>query len=228
MYNILLFDADRTLYDFDASERAAFFKVMPRFGIKPNQEIYLSYKRFNDENWEALERGEFSKERILIRRFEQFLTSLGLKTDSAQRLNDEYLSALASESFVFEQSLPLLTELKRRNKRIFLITNGVKSVQEGRIALSPLKDFFEKVYISDVLGYEKPSPEFFAAVQADIEGFNKNQALVIGDSLTSDVKGANLCGLKCVWFNPNKSPLPSGYRADYIINSLSELYDIII
>lgn len=228
MFNILLFDADRTLYDFDASERAAFFKVVPRFGIKTNQEIYFSFKRFNDENWAALERGEYSKERILVRRFEQFLTALGRKTDIAQRLNDEYLKGLETESFIFEQSLPLLSELKRRNKRIFLITNGVKSVQEGRIALSPLKDFFEKVYISDEIGYEKPSLEFFAAVQSDIVGFNKNEALVIGDSLTSDVKGANQSGLKCVWYNPKSLPLPNGYNADYVINSLNELYDIIV
>lgn len=228
MHNILLFDADRTLYDFDASERTAFFKVAPRFGVMPNQKNYLSFKRFNDENWEALERGELSKQRILIKRFEQFLSFLGLNIDNAQRFNDEYLKALSYENYIFEESLPLLTELKQRGKRMFLITNGVKNVQEGRISRSPLKHFFEKVYISDELGYEKPSPEFFAAVQRDISFFDKDETLVIGDSLTSDVKGANQSGLKCVWFNPKQLPLPVGYHADYIISSLNELYDIII
>ena len=226
-YDILLFDADRTLFDFDASEKAAFTKVAPEFGINPTDEVYLTYKRFNDENWEMLERGELEKPRILVRRFEQILNYCGLDISCATKLNAKYLKTLACESIIFPESVWVLTELKKCGKRLFLITNGVTEVQKGRLSRSPLKDFFEELFISDEIGFEKPSPEFFKAVENGIENFNKQKSIVIGDSLTSDIKGANLSGISCVWLNAKNSQLPNGYKANYIITKLEQVLDII-
>ena len=226
-YDILLFDADRTLFDFDASEKAAFTKVAPEFGIKPTDEIYLTYKRFNDENWEMLERGELEKPRILVRRFEQILNYCGLDISRAGQLNAKYLKTLARESIIFPESVEVLTELKKRGKRLFLITNGVTEVQKGRLSRSPLKDFFEEVFISDEIGIEKPSPEFFKAVENGVKDCDKQKSIVIGDSLTSDIKGANISGISCVWLNAKNTELPKGYKADYIITELKQVLDII-
>lgn len=226
-YQILLFDADRTLFDFDASEKAAFTKVAPEFGITPTNEVYLTYKRFNDENWELLERGELEKPRILVRRFEQILDYCGLDISRAAELDEKYLKTLATESIIFPESVPVLTELKKRGKRLFLITNGVTEVQKGRLSRSPIKDFFEKVFISDEIGFEKPAPEFFNAVENEISMFDKQKSIVIGDSLTSDIKGANLSGFSCVWLNAKNAKLPPEYKADYIINKLEQVLDII-
>lgn len=226
-YDILLFDADRTLFDFDASEKAAFEKTAPEFGVTPTKEVYLAYKRFNDENWEALERGELEKPRILVRRFEQILNFCGADVHKAAEFNRKYLKTLATESIIFPESERVLSELKNRGKRLFLITNGVTEVQKGRLLRSPIKDFFEDVFISDEIGFEKPAREFFAAVEKSVKGFNKEKAVVIGDSLTSDIKGANLSGLDCVWLNAKNLPLPPEYKANYIILKLEEVLDVI-
>ncbi len=223
----MLFDADRTLFDFDVSEKKAFSKIVPKYGVPFTEENYILFKRINDEHWNLLEKGEVEKRRMLVRRFEFFLSALGVSSERAADLNDEYLHALSEESLAFEESLPLLTELNRRGKRIFLITNGVDFVQNGRISRSPLKVFFEKVFISDEIGYEKPSTKFFDVVMRSIDGFNKEKAVVIGDSLSGDVKGANQSGLDCVWLNKNNAALPDEYKANYIINSLNELYEIL-
>lgn len=226
-YDILLFDADRTLFDFDASEKAAFEKTAPEFGVTPTKEVYLAYKRFNDENWEALERGELEKPRILVRRFKQLLNFCGGDVHKAAEFNRKYLKTLATESIIFPESERVLSELKNRGKRLFLITNGVTEVQKGRLSRSPIKDFFEDVFISDEIGFEKPAREFFAAVEKSVKGFNKEKAVVIGDSLTSDIKGANLSGLDCVWLNAKNLPLPPEYKANYIILKLEEVLDVI-
>lgn len=226
-YDILLFDADRTLFDFDRSEKEAFKKIAPRYGVVFSEDIYLYYKRINDDFWDALERGEVTKSQMLVLRFERLLDSCGLPTAGAEGFNHEFLTALSEQCFAFDESLPLLTELKRRKKRMFLITNGVVFVQRGRLAISPLTAFFEKIFISDEIGYEKPSIEFFSAVINGISGFDKKRAVVIGDSLTSDVKGANDAGIDCIWFNEKKLPLPKGYEAKLIVNSLKELYTVL-
>ena len=226
-YDILLFDADRTLFDFDASEKAAFEKTAPEFGVTPTKEVYLAYKRFNDENWEALERGELEKPRILVRRFEQILSFCGENVSKAAEFNRKYLKTLATESIVFPESEGVLSELKNRGKRLFLITNGVTEVQKGRLSRSPVKYFFEDVFISDEIGFEKPAREFFAAVEKSIKDFNKEKSVVIGDSLTSDIKGANLSGFDCVWLNAKNMPLPPEYKANYIILKLEDVLDIV-
>lgn len=226
-YEFLLFDADRTLFDFDASEKAAFYEVAPKYGITPNDEVHKLYCRLNNENWEALERGEFTKERILVRRYEQLFESLNIKNQSAENINRDYLAALADKSFVFGESEPLLREMKKRGKKIYLVTNGVKFVQDGRIARSPLKNLFDGVFISEEIGYEKPDIRFFAAVEKGIPGFDKSRAVVIGDSISSDIKGANNYGLDCIWLNEKGAPAPQNLKITVIIKSLNELYDIL-
>ncbi len=226
-YEFLLFDADRTLFDFDASEKAAFYEVAPKYGITPDEKVHKLYCRLNNENWEALERGEFTKERILVRRYEQLFESLNIKNQSAENINRDYLASLADKSFVFSESEPLLREMKKRGKKIYLVTNGVKFVQDGRIARSPLEDLFDGIFISEEMGYEKPDTRFFEAVERGIAGFDKSRAVVIGDSISSDIKGANNYGLDCIWLNEKGAAVPSDLKITAVIGSLNQLYDIL-
>lgn len=226
-YEFLLFDADRTLFDFAASEKAAFYEVTPRYGITPDERVYSLYSRLNNENWEALERKEFSKEHILVRRYEQLFQALGITDRSPENLNRDYLQALSEKCFTFPESEPLLRYLKGKGKKIYLVTNGVALVQNGRIERSDLKKYLDGVFISDEIGFEKPDVRFFDAVERGIKGFDKKSAVVIGDSLTSDIKGANDSGIDCIWLNAKGLPLPSDRKAVAVVSSLSELKELL-
>lgn len=226
-YDILLFDADRTLFDFDESEKHAFFEIAPRYGVASTNENFELYKKINHENWQALELGLVTKEVLVVRRFAQFLEAVHA-VGNAQKMNDDYLTALSKKSILFKDTLPLLEKLKGAGKRIFIITNGVTKVQEGRLKDSPILPYLEQVFISEQMNVSKPQKLFFDLVAQKIEGYTPENALVIGDSLTSDIQGANNAGLDCVWLNLENAPNDKGLKVTFEAKSLDEIGKFIL
>ncbi len=226
-YDILLFDADRTLFDFDESEKLAFFEIAPRYGVASTNENFELYKKINHENWHALELGLVTKEVLVVRRFAQFLEAVHA-VGNAEKMNDDYLTALSKKSILFKDTLPLLEKLKGAGKRIFIITNGVTKVQEGRLKDSPILPYLEQVFISEQMNVSKPQKLFFDLVAQKIEGYTPENALVIGDSLTSDIQGANNAGLDCVWLNPENAPNDKGLKVTFEAKSLDEIGEFIL
>ena len=226
-YDILLFDADRTLFDFDESEKLAFFEIAPRYGVASTNENFELYKKINHDNWQALELGLVTKEVLVVRRFAQFLEAVHA-VGNAQKMNDDYLTALSKKSILFKDTLPLLEKLKGAGKRIFIITNGVTKVQEGRLKDSPILPYLEQVFISEQMNVSKPQKLFFDLVAQKIEGYTPENALVIGDSLTSDIQGANNAGLDCVWLNPENAPNDKGLKVTFEAKSLDEIREFIL
>jgi YjjG family noncanonical pyrimidine nucleotidase len=226
-YDILLFDADRTLFDFDESEKLAFFEVAPNYGVIPTEENFELYKKINNENWHALELGLFKKEVIVVRRFEQFLEAVNANGD-ATKMNDEYLTALSKKSILFNDALPLLKTLKANGKRIYIITNGVTKVQEGRLHGSPIEPYLDGVFISEQMNVSKPQKLFFDLVAERIENYSPERALIIGDSLTSDIQGANNASLDCVWLNPENAPNDKGLKVTFEAKTLPEIGEFIL
>lgn len=226
-YDILLFDADRTLFDFDASEKLAFFEVAPRYGIIPTEDNFELYKKINNENWQALEAGLIKKEVLVVRRFEQFLTAVGA-SGNAVKMNDEYLTALSEKSILFSDTIELVERLKKAGKRMFLITNGVTKVQRGRISGSPLEPYLENVFISEQMNVSKPQKLFFDLVAKQIPNYSPDRAIVIGDSLTSDIQGANNANLDCIWLNPENAVNEKGLRVTFEAKNLNEIGDFLL
>ena len=126
-YDILLFDADRTLFDFDESEKLAFFEIAPNYGVASTDENFELYKKINHENWHALELGLVTKEVLVVRRFSQFLEAVNCCGD-AVKMNDDYLTALSKKSILFKDTLTLLERLKRANKRIFIVIHKIRNL----------------------------------------------------------------------------------------------------
>jgi len=226
-YDILLFDADNTLFDFDVSERLTFDEFAPIYGIAPTEENYLLYKKFNLETWAAIEKNTAPKDELLVLRYKKLFAALKINA-SAEKANQDFLNILSTKGVLYDYTVPLLSALKNAGKRLFLITNGVIEVQNGRIAATDTEKYFENIFISEKIGFSKPSADFFKAVMLAIPGFKRENALVIGDSLTSDIQGANNAGLDCLWFNPHSIPAPSGLKINYQTKSLYETEKILL
>ncbi len=222
-YDILLFDADNTLFDFSAAERECFFDLAPAFNIPAKQSVYEAYRKFNLESWKDIEKGILDKEFLLLRRYKRLFEFLNIHGDE-KALNQAFLEKLAEKSILFPYAQTLLNNLLAAKKRIFLITNGVASVQYGRLNSSPVKNVFEKVFISEEIGASKPDKKFFDYVEANISHFDKEKTIVIGDSLSSDIAGANNAELDCIWYDPEFSQaLPDGVCVNYIARTLQEI-----
>jgi 2-haloacid dehalogenase len=112
--------------------------------------------------------------------------------------------------------------------RLCIITNGLKSVQKGRFDISPLKPLFSHVFISEELGYEKPSRAYFDTVAASLPDYDPERTLVVGDSLTSDIKGGINAGLDTCWFNPEEKQAPNDLAITYVIKRPEEVLPLVL
>lgn len=225
-YNTLLMDADNTLLDFTRSEHDAIAETLAHFGLPHDDATIAIYSEVNDMHWKMLERGEIEKKTLMWKRFEVFCVRTGLEADP-RALAADYLRTLSTKSYMLDGALEVCQKLAEKC-RMYIITNGDKRVQQGRFTPSPLAQYFDRVYISEEVGYEKPDIRYFNAVMADIPDFDPAYALVVGDSLTSDIKGGINAGLDTCWYNPKGKSAPADLCINYVIRDLSELYAIVM
>ena len=224
-YEFLLFDADHTLFDFQKSEYFALKEALEFYSLPSGDDVIERYSVINVKYWKMLERGEIDKKSLMLARFVEFAREYGFE-DKAEGLSDLYMSNLAHEAHLFDGALEMIEELSKKY-RLFIITNGVKSTQDGRFGMSPITKYFEKIFISEVIGYEKPHKEFFSAVENGIEGYSREKAIVIGDSLSSDIKGAINSGIDCIWYNPSNNAAPEGWDITYTVSGFDEILEIL-
>lgn len=221
MFEFLFLDLDETILDFHKAERIAVSKVLDGAGIVPTDEVIALYSRINIEHWQRLERGELTRDEVKRGRFSALFRALGCDADDA-RCAAEYEQALGVGHYFLPGADGAVAALSKKY-RLFLASNGTASVQAGRLASAGLYPFFERVFVSEELGANKPSREFFDRCFACIPGFDPARALMVGDSLTSDILGANNAGIAACWVNPRHKPRPDGIAIDYEIEALAQL-----
>lgn len=222
MKNNFLLDADETILDFLRSSKESFRAAMEELGEREAAERYDDFKEINDGLWREYERGEISKKNLMTARFQRFFARLNGKAD-AEEANRLYFTKLCRTGYLLPGSAEFLRELKSRG-RIFLITNGTPAAQYGRLRAVGLSDFFDGVFVSDEIGYAKPDERFFAYV-TKTAGVGRGECLVIGDSLTSDIRGANDAGIECIWYNPSGKEA-IGAKPDHTAKSYREILEI--
>lgn len=228
MYKVLLWDIDGTVLDFKAAEKVAIkncFRIIGGLG-ECSDEMIEKYSVINKKYWEALERGEMEKKDILVFRFRDFFEMYGLDTSKAEAFNTEYQKRLGDTVVFRDDCSELIGGFKGKYLQC-AVTNGTKEAQSRKLRNSGLDQVFDYIFISDVIGHEKPSKEFFHHVLEKLPSFDKSQMLIIGDSLTSDIKGGNNAGIKTCWYNPDKLINDKGLNVDYEISNLNELVNIL-
>ena len=224
-YDTLLFDADGTLFDFSRCEAEAVRRTMTLFGIQPTDEKVRDYSEINDSLWKKLERKEIEKSVLLYRRFEMFCEKYGYVCD-AKEMAREYTLALAEYSYMFDGAMKLCQKLAS-DFDMYIVTNGVEYTQTKRYANSGIDKYFKGIFISGVIGHEKPSLEYFQCVEQKIPNFDKQRAIIIGDSLSSDIKGGINYGIDTCWYNPHRAAAPSDMDITHIACDFDDIYEFL-
>lgn len=229
-YSTLLMDADDTIFDFPKCEYHALRSAMTECGFPFDDKICAEFSRINAALWKKFEIGEITRSQLRVRRFREMLQECFSQMHETEKssivLADAYVHFLAQNAFFIdgaEQALSALSEICE----IYIITNGLKTVQQGRFALSGLGRFVKGMYISDALGVQKPDKAFFDIVLADIREKDISRVLVVGDSLTSDMKGGRNAGLDTCLYDPECRVTLPHELCDYRIEKLSELADFV-
>lgn len=227
-YELLLFDIDGTLLDFEKSERNGIKKTLNRFGLRDDDEIIETYRQINISYWEMFEKDEITKETLLVERHEVLFEKFGM-VQNAEEFNNYYEECLSNESHLMDYAIDILTYIKSKNRhKTAIVTNGLYNTQVKRIKAANLNEYFDHIYISEKVGYNKPQVEIFDYIFNDIgEGIKKEESLIIGDSLTSDIKGGNNYGIDTCWINPKGLENKIGVKIDYEIQNLEQLKNII-
>ncbi len=226
MIKVILWDLDNTILDFLLAEKNSLKSAFKKLGLgECSDEMVALYSSINVKHWEMLERGEIEKSEVYRLRFIDFLNTINKDCDPLT-LNEYYERGICDTISFVENANEIVGTLKGRYKQ-YCVTNGRADVQHDRLSLSGLDRVFDGVFISDEIGYEKPDKRFFDAVLKGIIPCKKEETLIIGDSLTSDMKGGNNAGIKCCWYNPNGKPKPDNIRIDYEIKSLEEIKKIL-
>ena len=226
----MLFDVDNTLLDFDANEEEAFKAVMKEMDQAWSEELFETYKELNTDLWKRIERNEVTVEQGVNRRFSDLMAKYGKAVDGVlwEKTYRKYLNLGIQE---IPQAHQVLRRLEESGHELYVITNGVTKTQESRMARSGLDQYFREMFISGRIGAGKPSGEFFDYVKSHVPGFEEKEALVIGDSLSSDIRGGADAGIPTCWFTRNADAAArdraleeSGAKPDYIIGSLPEIF----
>lgn len=217
-YTTLLFDLDDTLLDFGKAEDNAIVLLMKKYGIEPSEENKQLYSDLNRAKWTALEKGEITRKELFSTRFADFFRSLGIDADST-KANEEYISSLGQGHFLLDGALETCRILSQKYS-MFIITNGAKKAQEGRLGNSPLMKYFDGVFISEEIGFDKPKKEYFDYVYSHIPEKDKSKTLVIGDSLNSDIAGAVGYGIDSCWVNRGED---KASPATYTVKKVADL-----
>lgn len=224
-YPYLLLDADNTLFNFDAGNRNAFREVCLQCDIPYTDENFALYEACNNEMWTLFDRGECTKDFLVIERFRRFLDRLQLDRDPAL-CNHVHLSALAQNQILMPHAEEVCRTLAK-DHYLYLVTNAVAAVQKKRLSQSVLLPYISGAFISEEAGANKPSVAYFDYVFSHVDGLTKENCIVIGDSLSSDIQGANNYGLPCCWYNPKKITHPRNLKIDFEITDLLDLYNIV-
>ena len=221
MIEYLFLDLDDTILDFHKAERVAIAKTLDAFGAAPTDEVLSRYHAINKWHWEQLELGTMTRQQVLEGRFRMLFDELGLSADPSA-VTAAYAENLSIGHWFLPGAEEALTELHGKY-RLFLASNGTASVQKGRMTSANLYRFFEQVFVSQEIGHNKPSRAYFDACFARIPGFDPQKALMVGDSLTSDIKGGINAGIRTCWVNPSHAPANPEIPADYEIETLAYL-----
>jgi 2-haloacid dehalogenase len=221
MIEFLFLDLDDTILDFHKAERIALSKTIADFGVEPTEHVLHRYHVINKAHWEMLERGELTREQELVGRFRTLFEELGVAVDPAA-CTAAYSKNLAIGHYFMPGAEEAVAQLSKKY-RLFLASNGTAKVQAGRLTSANLYRFFETVFVSQELGANKPSIEFFERAFAQIPGLDKEKTMMVGDSLTSDILGGNRAGILTCWVNPGHLPANPEIVPDYEIESIAQL-----
>ncbi len=227
MIKTILWDVDGTLLNFSAAERTAIRTLFNEFGLgECTDEMLTRYAAINTRFWERLERNEITKPQVLIGRFEQFFGEFGIDKSIAAPFNERYQSCLG-DTIVYRDDSIRLIEYLRGRVRQYVVSNGTIVAQTKKLERSGLGERMDGVFLSERLGAEKPNPAFFEKIFESIRPDDLSQVMIVGDSLTSDIRGGMNAGIVTCWYNPEGKPVPEGYRVDFMISHLFDLLPLL-
>lgn len=224
-YKTLLFDVDDTLLDFQKAEKSALRMLFEEKGMSLTSEIEAQYKKINKSLWTAFEEGEINRDEVVNTRFSILFKEYGEEVDGILFENN-YRSYLEEGNQLMEGALQFINQIQSEYD-LYIVTNGISKTQDKRLRNAGVHALFQDIFVSEDTGYQKPMKEYFDYVFERIPNFVPEERLIIGDSLSADMKGGYVAGIDTCWFNPERKLNDSGIIPTYEVHNFEELYALL-
>lgn len=224
-YKYLLFDVDGTLLDFNKAEEQALINTFQKYNIVLTEQMNQRYEQINKQLWKDFENGLIDKKTIVYTRFVQLFQEFGIDEDGIV-FEDDYQDALGEGYFLLPHARDILEKLYQKYP-LYVVTNGVSKTQYSRLKGTRIDQYFQDIFVSEDIGYQKPTREYFDYCFKKMKNIDLDQTLIIGDSLSSDIQGGINVGIDTCWYNPRCIEEPQDMNITYIIQDLRELLDLL-
>ena len=221
-YETILLDLDHTLFDSDTSEQTAFAQALLSAGVVEPMRYFTAYQTINLKLWAAVERGEVLQQHVRTHRFERLVAQQDIDADALQ-LADDFVAGLGANGSLYDGAREVL-ECLSRQASLAMVTNGLGEVQRARVDRLGIGEYFDAIIISAEVGAAKPGSEIFDIVFEALDFPSKESALMVGDSLSSDMQGGANYGIATCWYNPNGR---SVQRPDQVAHEISDLTELL-
>ena len=225
MIKNVLIDLDDTIFDFHKAEAIGISKTLEQIGIEPSEKNIKRYSEINDSQWKLLEKGVLTREQVLTRRFSLLFEELGVACDPMETRNI-YETYLSKGHFLIDGAEDMLKELSK-NYNLYLVSNGTAKVQHGRLDSSDIQKYFKEIFISQEIGYNKPDVRFFEECFKKIGNIKRDETIIVGDSLSSDIQGGINAGIHTCWFNPKNQENNTLIKPEMTVRKLGEISQVI-
>ena len=186
-FKTLLFDVDDTLLDFQLTEKKALQALFEEEEVTLTDEIEATYKKINSQLWREFEQGKTDKKTVTDTRFSLLFDQLNKSVDG-KKMGERYRYHLSQGHDLLGNSKEIIERLKP-DYDLYIVTNGVAKTQYQRLKDSNMTEFFNDIFVSEEVGYQKPMKEYFDYVFDRIPNFEHEKTMIIGDSLASDIQG---------------------------------------
>jgi len=224
-FDLIIFDADYTLFDFQKAEENAIRKLCIDLNIKYSKELLESYRTINHKYWANLEKGLIKANQINKARFKEFFEYININKDFIEYSN-KYLIYLSQGNYLIKDAYNVIKKLYQ-NYDLVLLTNGLSLVQNPRFNNSTIKEYFKFMIISEEIGYQKPDKRIFDIIFKQLKIINLDRVLMVGDSLTSDIQGGINAKIATCWYNIDNRENNSDIRPNYVINKLTDVFNVL-
>lgn len=221
MIKAILIDIDDTILDFKKSSKKAFINTIKDFNLTYKDEYFSYFEQINSDLWRDQKLGKISIKNLFKKRSAMMIEYLGLGVDN-NFFTETFSENLSHQAILVDGIEDLLSYLNNKYK-LYAASNSVYKRQVSRLKKANLYNFFDGIFVSDTLGYEKPDGKFFEKIIDQID-FNKNEVIMIGDSLKSDIVGAKNAQIKSIWFSEKDT---ENKIYNYKVKNLSEIKKIL-
>ena len=222
-FTTILWDLDQTILDFKRSQEYALSYCFEKMGLQINDNIHALYVAINDDYWDRLEKGEVTKEELFAGRYRTLFEKLNITGKSPEKMAELYQEILGSVYFFLDEADKIIMQLKEQGYKQYIVTNGFLKTQANKIRISGLDKLVDASFASEEIGYPKPRKEYFDACFARMKGITREECILVGDSLTSDMQGGIGAGIATCWYNPTGKANHLHLAIDHEIRDLHEV-----